>query len=65
MAEVIRVADIRQAGYCVSGIKAWFEARSFNWRSVMRDGVPAEDLLATGDPMAERAVRMTRERANG
>jgi hypothetical protein len=56
----ITITDVRRAGYCASGARKWFEAHGFDFRQVIKNGVSAEALLATGDGLAERVVRLTR-----
>jgi hypothetical protein len=53
---VITITDVRRAGYCASGAKRWFTDHGFDFRDVLKNGVSAEAMLATGDAMAERVV---------
>ena len=62
---IVTITDIRRAGYCASGARRWFEARGYDFRDVLKNGVSAEALLATGDAMAERSVRFAVERSRG
>ena len=54
---MITITDIRKQGYCVSGIKAWFEAHHLNFRSFLQHGVESDSLLATGDELARKVVQ--------
>jgi hypothetical protein len=62
---IVTITDIRRAGYCASGARRWFESRGFDFKTIMREGVSAEALLATHDAMAERSVAFAMERARG
>lgn len=53
---VITVSDIQQAGHCVRGAKRWFEHHGFDFRKVLKEGISAYDLAATGDAQAEAVV---------
>lgn len=62
---IVRIEDMRRAGHCVSGVKRWFEAHGLDFRAFLKDGIDSEILLATGDGLAVRVVRMTEEHRNG
>ncbi|QPZ53304.1 putative tail assembly protein [Achromobacter phage vB_AchrS_AchV4] len=53
---VIRVQDITATGHCVRGTKRWFEHYGFDFRRVLEHGIPAKDLLVTGDAQAIAVV---------
>jgi hypothetical protein len=59
---MITINDVRKAGHCVSGARRWFELHGFDFRAFVRDGLSEETLLATGDAMAIRVIRMKKER---
>jgi hypothetical protein len=44
-------------GFCVTGARAWFARHKLDWRTFMRDGLPEETLLATGDAFAIAIVK--------
>lgn len=46
----------RQPGFCRAGAQAFFRAHGLDWRSFVRNGIPADDLAATGDAMAMALV---------
>lgn len=52
----ISMTDITQAGYCARGTKGWFERKGLDFRAFLKEGIAAEDLLATEDAMAVRVV---------
>lgn len=58
----ITIKDVRLAGHCVRGAKDWFQNHNFNFEDVIRDGVLARDMVATGDEQGIRVVQMKLER---
>jgi hypothetical protein len=48
--------------YCNRGTREWFAAHGLNYDDLHGDGVPAEDVLATGDHRAELVVAQARRR---
>lgn len=44
-------------GFCRGGTRRWCASHGIDWNQLRRDGVPAEQVLATGDPMAVAVVR--------
>jgi hypothetical protein len=52
----ITVTDARRIGYCARGMKTWARPHGLDFASFLKNGIPAEDLLATGDAFAERIV---------
>jgi hypothetical protein len=62
---IVRVRHIRQAGYCASGTRAWFERHGLNYMEFLKNGLPAEAILARDDHLGNEVVRMARiERDN-
>ena len=59
---IVTIDDVRAAGLCVNGSRAWFERHGLDFRSFLRDGLDAETLLATNDAMALRVVEHARTR---
>lgn len=55
---IITIEDIRRAGHCVSGTRAWFSRQNLDFRDFLKNGISAEKFLATGCAYAERIVRM-------
>jgi len=56
----ITIDHVRAAGLCVNGSRAWFARHDLDFRSFLREGLSAEELLATGDAMALRVVQYAR-----
>jgi hypothetical protein len=59
---VITMTDIIKAGYCGQGARRWFHAKELDFRGFLKNGIPAEDLIATGDAMAFATVEKRIER---
>jgi hypothetical protein len=61
--EIVTIDDIRKAGHCVRGARAWFGQYNLDFAAFLREGIDAEILLATGDQFAQDVVN--RKRARG
>jgi hypothetical protein len=59
---LITIDDVRRAGHCVAGIRRWFETHQLDFRDFLRNGIPAEKMLATGDGQGQQVVERTIER---
>lgn len=57
---VVQMRHIRAAGLCASGTKAWFDHHGIDMRR-LREGVPVEEIEATGDKMAFDVAGIARE----
>jgi hypothetical protein len=60
---IVRPADIRACGHCMTGARAWFTRHGLDWAAFVRDGLPASTLEATGDGFALRVVERARNGA--
>lgn len=58
----VTIDDVRAVGLCVAGSRAWFARHGLDFRAFLQEGLPAADILATGDAMALRAVERARLR---
>lgn len=58
---IVRVKHLRAAKICASGAQTWWEAEHLDWRDFVRNGIPAQRLLDTGDPRALRVVEIARK----
>lgn len=56
---VITITDVRRAGHCVSGARRWFERHGLDFRHFLKHGIPAADMLATGDAQGRQVVERT------
>lgn len=48
-------------GFCSRGARPWFQRHGLDWRAFVRDGIPAEQMQATGCGLAEALVAWARE----
>lgn len=55
---VITLDDAREACKCAEGMQAFALRCGFDFRDFARNGIPAEYLIATGDPEALEVVRL-------
>lgn len=61
----VTVSDIRSTGHCALGIRRWFERNGFDFRHVLRNGVLASEMEATGDGQGIQVVERLRARRKG
>jgi hypothetical protein len=47
--------------YCNPGARAWFHRQGLDWAEFVRDGLPEEAFLNTGDAMAIAVVEEARK----
>lgn len=55
----ITITDVRRAGHCVAGAKAWFDERGFSrdeFRAFLKAGIPAREFWERGDALSHRIV---------
>jgi hypothetical protein len=50
----VTVVHARELGYCLKGIRRWFDGRERSWLEFVEHGVDSDWLRATGDAMAIR-----------
>lgn len=62
----VTIDDVRKAGHCVAGARRWFDAHGLDFRKFLKEGIPVEDFLASGDALAQQVVdrKLTREQGN-
>lgn len=53
---IVHIHHIRAAGICVSGARTWFPRYGLDFRDFLENGIDAQILRDTGDPLAARAV---------
>lgn len=56
------MSDIRRAHMCSKGSRDFFVRHGLDWSAFLQEGIDAEILLGTGDPMAQVVVQVARER---
>lgn len=57
---LVYMRHIRAQKLCADGTKEWFEHHGLDWRR-LRDGIPVEEIEATGDRMALDVAKIARE----
>lgn len=62
---IVTHADMRKYGYCNKGAREFFQKHGLDWALFVKEGLPSEDLLATGDAMAAQLVEKVEEAASG
>lgn len=50
----------QRGGFCLVGARAWFGRQGLDWRRFVRQGIEADVLEATRDPMAQALVNHAR-----
>lgn len=59
---LVKLHHVRAAGLCASGLRAWAHAHAFDIRR-LRQGVPASEIEAMHDALADRVVACARREA--
>lgn len=63
MTVIVRKSDVIAAGFCGAGMREWCRLNGITAAQV-RDGIPAEQLLATGCELASQVVEAATIRHN-
>lgn len=59
-AERVTLSHLRRLGYCMHGVRGWCVRHGFDYNTLRTEGLPAEELEATGDHFAAEAARLAR-----
>lgn len=54
--------DMRALQYCSRGVREFFRLHNLDYGKFLREGIPEEELLSTGDAMAKAVVEVARGR---
>lgn len=54
MTLLVKPKHCHQVGYCMRQVRPWLEVNGFSVRDFVHNGIPVEDLEATGDQLAIR-----------
>lgn len=57
---LVQMAHIRKAKYCSKGTREFFKKHDLDWNKFLSEGIPAEELEATGDFMAIEVTKVAR-----
>ena len=52
----IHMSDIRQAGMCARGSRAFFLSQGWGWSNFLENGIDIEIVEQTNDAMAQQVV---------
>lgn len=61
----VTIIHMRQAGYCLSGVRRFYTDHGLDFRELIEEGTPANRLVATGDGMALAVVALAEAESNG
>jgi hypothetical protein len=59
---VVKMEHVRAAKMCSRGARAFFERHNLDWNTFIREGLPVEQIEATGDAMALQVAEVARGR---
>jgi len=59
---IIYMSDIRAARMCSRGTRDFFKRHGMDWNKFLKEGLPVEQFINTGDPMAMQVVEVARGR---
>ncbi len=63
MSEVrITVNDLRKAGHCASGVKAFFTGHGVSMRKLVQEGLTLDDVSHIEDANLDRVIEIAQER---
>ena len=57
---IVRMRHLRKIKMCSHGGRAFAARHGFEWSDFLKNGIPAERLIATDDAMALKAVEAAR-----
>ena len=58
----ITTSDIREAGFCVDGLREWVEAHDLDLRKVVRGKYTIEELQHVNDANLQRVLNAAKKR---
>jgi len=63
----VTIQDLRDARYCLAGVRPWFQRHGFAWQDFLAHGIDADRLRATNDALVEPVIQIAelREASNG
>ena len=59
---IVTVDDVRKAGYCVRGIREWARTYNLDFNDFIHNGIDVAVLEPLNDAMADRIIKLKRER---
>lgn len=61
----VTIHDCRKAGFCVSGVKTACNSLGLDFKTLVREGLPLEEIELIEDVNVQRAVQVAKERISG
>jgi hypothetical protein len=58
----VTIRDLRDARYCLAGVRPWFRRHGFEWEDFLAHGIEADCLRATGDALVEPVIAAAERR---
>lgn len=58
---IVTMRHVRKAHMCARGARQWFDRYGLDYAQFLREGLPADQLLATGCALARRVVEVARD----
>lgn len=59
---IVTIHDVHAAGMCSRGAREWFKRYGLDYSAFLRGEITADQLLATGNALAQRVVEVARAR---
>ena len=59
---VVKMEHVRAAKMCSRGARTFFKRHNLDWNTFIREGLPVEQIEATGDAMALQVAEVARGR---
>lgn len=59
---IVRMEHVRAARMCSRGARAFFLRHGLDWERFLQEGLPVEQIEATGDAMALQVAEVARGR---
>ena len=58
----VTIQDLRDARYCLAGVRPWFRRHGLDWQAFLDHGIAADRLRETGDALVEPVIRIAEMR---
>jgi len=58
----VTIQDLRDARYCLAGVRPWFRRHGFDWQDFLTHGIEVDRLRATGDALIEPVIAAAERR---
>ncbi|MCC6007209.1 MAG: hypothetical protein JJU40_05995 [Rhodobacteraceae bacterium] len=52
----VTLRDVREARYCLAGVRPWFRRHGLDWQDFLAHGIDAARLRATGDGLVDPVI---------